>query len=647
MDLVTRSQPIDAFQKETMHPNLLPGDQLLTFAQQVSFPNWNAMVGDLGLKFARRNSLEKEDANEEIITNCAFQKGVGDRNDDKRNVVDKDITERFKIVYGESQDCEGSSQPEEKQTTKIHISSVSIVLRNGQERKPESQRLVESKVLERDAKRESEKVRIENLQTDRVEEVKDSWEKVDETKMTNESKSSSPIDNDTEEINRKNVLKRLKSLEQTLNRVEEVNNSREVRRAIGTEQQTVEEDRFSSKKFGEDLMSINRMRQRLVKRSSGLDATQLTPEYSPKEEKENGDDKTHHKNRIRKKSSSFSGALPLHVDKESQEIGTPNLVERHNLAQRRRGTVDMGRVDVHKHGSSVKEKRHRHHDKKVDPSHYLMNNGKRRGSYNPTYNQCNPAVNNGKRNNSRAKSLFVCQVDERAALRDRLMKHACPELRESLERDDEESDSNHIGKSSTSDSNAHNCIEKPHDKKNHEEDENHHRIIARKAAIIPSSPKKIENDRPVFTNFHDNDHRKLGKPKGLFSNGQRRQFMRSQSNFEGVPSMYLKKLHEKTVMIEHERISRSESDSISSASSSEGGDPTDQFPLHNAARSGKVKLLLKFIADGMNVNATDAEGWPPVHYALTSGHFDCVATLLQAGANISDYTKGRTSKYFK
>ena len=699
-----RTHHISASDEEGMEHENYPAHTLASYAQQVSFPNWNTMVGDLGRKFARRSSFEKEiipaAVDVEDVTDFLPKKGKSPEKNDylprepaqntenilinsttndelsvednykdrlvrERITSDEDISPNRKPIvrYCEiikEDSLEFDEQPieekEEKSPSKIHISTVSIVLKSGkgknrpiikEDRKPTDENLTEKGIGDMNEKKvigtfpgggeaflDKEKSEIRNEQVDDM--MDDRQANKDKLKMINS---------------------KVKSQEE--------------------ERYEMNSGKGSSlESHGDVLGSIHKMHEWRSQRTFAMDNDHLTPDYTT-----SVTESLHmkHRNRFRKKSSSFSGVLPLNFQTDKEEVDTPPPTDanKRKMLQRRRGTVDMGRIEPQKSPTMAKENRHR--NDKVDPSHYLMHGGKRRGSFNPTYNQINTMMHKNRKNNTaRAKSLFICGTNERVALRERLMKHACPELRESIELDDEKIKKQHENEAVQKDTNKDKIVtnaqrrplrksisfdSKPEVLENAQEIAEfyerlkncdnfiaQHRITNRKAAIIPTSPTTRSNESlTTIITANESETKILTNNVGLFggrgfSKPKGRQ-MRAQSRFAGVPSMYMGQLRQKNA--EHLQITRSQSDSISSASSSEGGDGVDPFPMHTAAKNGKQKRLKKLLSKGMDVNARDADGWPPIHYALSCEDFETVALLLKAGANITDYTKGRTSKYFK
>jgi serine/threonine-protein phosphatase 6 regulatory ankyrin repeat subunit B len=51
--------------------------------------------------------------------------------------------------------------------------------------------------------------------------------------------------------------------------------------------------------------------------------------------------------------------------------------------------------------------------------------------------------------------------------------------------------------------------------------------------------------------------------------------------------------------------------------------------IHVAAKHGHSTLIDPLIRLGSDINATDWEGWPPVHYAVHEQHVELLSTLLK------------------
>jgi ankyrin repeat protein len=57
--------------------------------------------------------------------------------------------------------------------------------------------------------------------------------------------------------------------------------------------------------------------------------------------------------------------------------------------------------------------------------------------------------------------------------------------------------------------------------------------------------------------------------------------------------------------------------------------------LHRAAAEGNLARARALIAEGAPLNAFDAIGYAPLHYAVKNGWFEMVRLLLDAGADIN------------
>lgn len=67
--------------------------------------------------------------------------------------------------------------------------------------------------------------------------------------------------------------------------------------------------------------------------------------------------------------------------------------------------------------------------------------------------------------------------------------------------------------------------------------------------------------------------------------------------------------------------------------------------LHRAAAGGDLEYVKLLVEGGDDVNALDETGWPVLHAAVTTGNFDCGAWLIEAGANLVDYTNSVIEEY--
>ena len=57
--------------------------------------------------------------------------------------------------------------------------------------------------------------------------------------------------------------------------------------------------------------------------------------------------------------------------------------------------------------------------------------------------------------------------------------------------------------------------------------------------------------------------------------------------------------------------------------------------LLKVARMGLADSIKSLIEAGANCNATDKDGWTPLHYAAERDEAECIAVLLAAGADMS------------
>lgn len=70
-----------------------------------------------------------------------------------------------------------------------------------------------------------------------------------------------------------------------------------------------------------------------------------------------------------------------------------------------------------------------------------------------------------------------------------------------------------------------------------------------------------------------------------------------------------------------------------------------ESPIHRAVAMGNVDHLKKLIDEGADVNALDEHGWPPLHVASLFYKVDCAELLLEAGADLQDYTDSLVHEY--
>jgi ankyrin repeat protein len=64
---------------------------------------------------------------------------------------------------------------------------------------------------------------------------------------------------------------------------------------------------------------------------------------------------------------------------------------------------------------------------------------------------------------------------------------------------------------------------------------------------------------------------------------------------------------------------------------------TRQSRLHEAARSGRMDMVRKYLQTGHTVNARDPRfGLTPLHYAVRNGHVEIAKLLIRGGAGLDD-----------
>lgn len=67
--------------------------------------------------------------------------------------------------------------------------------------------------------------------------------------------------------------------------------------------------------------------------------------------------------------------------------------------------------------------------------------------------------------------------------------------------------------------------------------------------------------------------------------------------------------------------------------------------LHRAAAKGDLEHVKLLVEEGNDVNALDESGWPVLHAAVTTGNFDCCTWLIDAGADLMEYTNFVIDEY--
>ena len=72
----------------------------------------------------------------------------------------------------------------------------------------------------------------------------------------------------------------------------------------------------------------------------------------------------------------------------------------------------------------------------------------------------------------------------------------------------------------------------------------------------------------------------------------------------------------------------------------------DTLPLlHVAAGEGNVELLKTLLDVGVDINEVDIAGWPALHYAICTGHFNCAQLLMEKGAVLQTYSNKVMNSY--
>ena len=67
--------------------------------------------------------------------------------------------------------------------------------------------------------------------------------------------------------------------------------------------------------------------------------------------------------------------------------------------------------------------------------------------------------------------------------------------------------------------------------------------------------------------------------------------------------------------------------------------------LHVACAEGNMKLVNTLIDCGVDVNETDQDGWPAIHYAVCAGYFECADKLISHGAKLKRYSNTVMNTY--
>eukprot|EP00929_Paragymnodinium_shiwhaense_P054920 TRINITY_DN27529_c0_g1_i2.p1 TRINITY_DN27529_c0_g1~~TRINITY_DN27529_c0_g1_i2.p1 ORF type:complete len:141 (-),score=33.95 TRINITY_DN27529_c0_g1_i2:151-573(-) len=63
--------------------------------------------------------------------------------------------------------------------------------------------------------------------------------------------------------------------------------------------------------------------------------------------------------------------------------------------------------------------------------------------------------------------------------------------------------------------------------------------------------------------------------------------------------------------------------------------------IHTAAAEGRVEEVQELLAQGASVNEPNFRGSTPLHCAAEFGNYECVAVLLQAGADVDAVVSSR------
>ncbi|KAL2207409.1 ankyrin [Sarocladium strictum] len=71
------------------------------------------------------------------------------------------------------------------------------------------------------------------------------------------------------------------------------------------------------------------------------------------------------------------------------------------------------------------------------------------------------------------------------------------------------------------------------------------------------------------------------------------------------------------------------------AASTRVRDRRGQYAIHRAAAIGSVPIIQLLLKNRSPLNATDIEGYTPLHHAVAEGHGDAAVALLKEGADAS------------
>ena len=64
--------------------------------------------------------------------------------------------------------------------------------------------------------------------------------------------------------------------------------------------------------------------------------------------------------------------------------------------------------------------------------------------------------------------------------------------------------------------------------------------------------------------------------------------------------------------------------------------------LTKAVRDGNTEAVKQFIANGVDVNAKDDNGWTPLYWSADKGHKEIAELLITAGADVN--AKGKSGR---
>jgi ankyrin repeat protein len=57
--------------------------------------------------------------------------------------------------------------------------------------------------------------------------------------------------------------------------------------------------------------------------------------------------------------------------------------------------------------------------------------------------------------------------------------------------------------------------------------------------------------------------------------------------------------------------------------------------IHEASLNGNIKALLQLLAEGININSPDENGFTPLHVATKKGHKEISLALIEKGADVN------------